>query len=146
MVKQQFANLAIDLWVHRAKNAREKLGFAEPCLCLFHDSIQTGSPILDALHELQRESPPARRMLSFAPCPRKGALTSLRLIAVPLREDLQVMNIRHDGEVATIEMTDRGLTVLIDACITWLAGGEDFRVSADHARLRPKELGKLDCE
>jgi len=48
MVKQNFSNLEIDFWVHS-----RKLGTSQPSLCLFHDSIQIGSPILDALNELK---------------------------------------------------------------------------------------------
>jgi hypothetical protein len=141
MVKPEFSNLEIDFWVDRGK-----LGVSQPSLCLFHESIQNGSPILDALNELGSETCPAHRQLTFAACSRERALTNLRLMVVSKSEDLHVMNIRRDADAATIEMTDEGLTLLIDACVTWLAGAEDFGVSPLHSTLKPKEFGKLDRE
>ena len=141
MVKTKFTNLAIDFWVHRGM-----LGVSQPSLCLFHDSFQIGSPILDALNELKGEACPAQRKLTFLTCSRERALPTLRLIVVPKREDLQVMNIRRDADDATIEMTDEGLKLLIDACTAWLAGAAEFGVSPRRSTLKSKEFGKLDRE
>lgn len=141
MVKPQFSNLKVDLWVHRGR-----IGVSNHNLCLFHDSVESGSPILDALNELRDETRPAQRKLTFASCSRRRALTNMRLIVDAEREDLQVMNIRYDTDNATIEMTDEGLTILIDACTAWLGGAEDFGVSPRQSALKPKELGILDRE
>ncbi len=141
MVKPQFSNLKVDLWVHHGR-----IGVSNHNLCLFHDSVDSGSPILDALNELRDETRPAQRKLTFASCSRRGALTNMRLIVDAEREDLRVMNIRYDTDNATIEMTDEGLAVLIDACTAWLGGAEDFGVSPRQSSLKPKELGILDRE
>ena len=141
MVRPQFANLLIDFWVHRGK-----LGTSQPSLCLFHDSLEIGSPILDALNELKKETWPAQRKLTFVNCCRERALANLRLMVVPGREDLQAMSIRCDLDTATIEMTVEGLKLLIGACTAWLAGAEDFGVSSRHSAIKPKDFGKLDHE
>lgn len=141
MVKPEFSDLGIDFWVHRAKR-----GGSQPSLCLFHDSPELGSPMLDALIELKNETWPAQRTLTFAACSRERALVGLRLKAVPRREELQVMNIRHNSDVATIEATELGVDLLINACRAWLAGAEDFGVSPHQGNLTPKFLGKLDRE
>lgn len=141
MVKQKFENLEIDFWVHRGK-----LGISQPSLCMFHDSVEIGSPILDVLNELKKEPSPAQRKLTFADCSRDQAQSSLRLIVAYERDDLHVMSIRCDSDGATIEMTDEGLKLLINACQSWLAGGEDFSVSPRHSTIKVKELGKLDRE
>lgn len=65
---------------------------------------------------------------------------------VPRRDDLQVMSIRCDSDAATIEMTDEGIRLLIDACAKWLDGGEDFGVSPRNSALKPKHFGELDRE
>lgn len=62
------------------------------------------------------------------------------------RDELKVMNIRRQVDTATIEMTDFGLKTLAKAITSWLAGGEDFRVTAGHAGVKPKQLGRLDRE
>ena len=121
MVKPQFSNLKVDLWVHC-----DRIGVSNRNLCLFHGSVECGSPILDALKELRDEARPAQRKLTFAACSRKRALTKMRLIVDVERKDLRVMNIRYDPDCATIEMTEVGLMLLIDACNAWLGGGEDF--------------------
>jgi hypothetical protein len=141
MVKPTFANLEIDLWVHRGK-----LGITEPSLCLFHDSLEIGSPILDALHELRNEIRPAQRTLTFARCSRAQTLSNLRLKVVSSRDDLRVMSIRRDSDVATIEMTDEGLSVMIEAFMSWLDGAEDFGVSPRKSTMKPRALGRLDRE
>ncbi len=141
MVKPQFSNLRVDLWVHRGR-----IGVSNHNLCLFHGSAESGSPILDALNELGLETRPAQRKLTFANCSRKRALTNMRLMVDIEREDLRVMNIRYDADNATIEMTDDGLILLVDACAAWLGGGEDFGVSPRQSALKPKELGTLDRE
>jgi hypothetical protein len=140
-VKSKFANLELDFWVHPGR-----LGIAQTSLCLFHDSKEIGFPILDALNELKNEAWPAKRKLTFVKCTRKRALLSLRLMAVPNREDLQVMSIRADSDGATIEMTDKGLRLLIEACTAWLGGAEDFGISPRHSTFKPKDHGKLDLE
>ncbi len=141
MVKPKFDNIEVDLWVHRGM-----IGITQPSLCLFHESANIGSPILDALNELKNETWPAQRKLTFVNCSRDGAISSLRLMAVPLREDLQVMSIRCDADTATIEMTDAGLTLLINACTNWQGGAEDFGVSPRRSTLKLKKFGKLDRE
>lgn len=141
MVKPQFSNLKVDLWVHDGR-----IGVAQHNLCLFHGSVEGGSPILDALNELRQESRPAQRTLTLASSSRKRALTNMRLVVATEREDLRVMNIRHDTENATIEMTGDGLAMLIDACTAWFGGAEDFGVSSRQSALKPKELGTLDRE
>ncbi len=65
---------------------------------------------------------------------------------VPDREDLKVMNIDCDADAATIEMTQCGLLLIIDAVASWLVGAEDFGISPRHASLKPKQFGRLDNE
>ncbi|TWU18557.1 hypothetical protein [Allorhodopirellula heiligendammensis] len=140
-MKPAFANLEIDLWVHCGK-----LGFTEPSLCLHHDSLDSGSPILNALNELTGEKCPAQRKLTVAACSRERAMSNLRLMVVPKREDLRVMSVRHDSDTATIEMTGAGLRLLIEAFTSWLNGAEDFGISPRHSSMKPKAFGKLDRE
>ena len=56
------------------------------------------------------------------------------------------MSIRRAGDCATVEMTDKGLGLMIHAFAVWLDGGEDFGISPGHSDLKWKELGKLDRE
>jgi hypothetical protein len=139
MVKPGFENLAVDFWVHPGK-----LGLTQPSLCFFHDEVQVGTPLLDALTELKGQTNPTRRTLTFKACSRKQALRKLTLMLVPGREDLRVMNIQHDADAGTIEMADAGLALMTDAVASWLAGAEDFGVSPRHSSLNPKLFGKLD--
>ena len=139
MVKPAFENLAIDFWV-----CPRKLGRTQPSLCLFHEAAQIGTPLFDALAELKGQTCPARRTLTFHPCTRKLSLRELKLVFVREREDLRIMNIRHDANTGTIEMADAGLTLITDAVASWLAGAEDFNVSPRHSSLKPRQLGKLD--
>lgn len=139
MVKKSFENLEVEFWVHPSK-----LGFAQSSLCIFHDTLNTGAPVLEALKELQGERGFARRTLTFKPCSRNRPLRKLQLSMVPERDALRVMNIRHDADTATIEMTHHGLVLLIDAMENWLAGAEDFGVSPRQSSLKTKHLGELD--
>ncbi len=141
MVKPEFENLEIDFWVHPGK-----LGVTQPSLCLFHDAVQIGTPLLDALTELKGTTCPSQRTLTFRACSRKLALCKLKLMLVPDREDLKVMNIDCDADAATIEMTQCGLLLIIDAVASWLVGAEDFGISPRHASLKPKQFGRLDNE
>lgn len=50
--------------------------------------------------------------LTFVACSRKPALSSLHLMVVPKRDDLQVMSVRRDTDAGTIEMTGEGLRLL----------------------------------
>lgn len=138
-MKPEFSNLKIDFWVHPGK-----LGFSQPTLCLFHDSLEIGAPILTALHELKNETLPAQRKLTFVACSRKRPLLSLRLVAVPNSEDLQVMSIRYESDTATIEMTEAGLELVINAFNSWLQGAEDFGVYPDQSTRKSQPPGKLD--
>lgn len=70
----------------------------------------------------------------------------LRLQVIPEREELLVMSIRRDAEMATIEMTQEGIGLMFEALTAWLAGAEDFGVAPHHSVKRAKELGKLDRE
>lgn len=140
-MKPQFTNLTIDFWIHRGK-----LGFSEPSLCLFHHSKGEGIPIIDALNELRNEIWPAQRKLTFVKCDRENALCSLKLAVVPSRDDLKVMSIRSEPDGATIEMTDEGLALLMNACQAWIGGAEDFGVSPRRSRIKPKDFGQLDRE
>ena len=141
MVKPEFENLEIDFWVYPGK-----LGVTQPSLCLFHDAVENGAPLLDALTELKGTTCPSQRMLTFRTCSRKLALCKLKLMLVPDRENLKVMNIHCDADAAAIEMTQCGLQLIIDAVASWLAGAEDFGVSPRHASIMPKQFGRLDNE
>lgn len=139
MVMPQYSNLEIDFWIHDGK-----LGLSAPTLCLFHDSPQHGTAILDALNELLNGSCPAQRTLTFANCERASALSNMRLLYVPEREELLVMNIRHRRPSATIEATAEGLKLLITAFTEWHVGGEDFGVCPRRSDFKQKQLGQLD--
>jgi hypothetical protein len=141
MVKPAFENLKIDFWVHAGK-----LGVTQPSLCLFHKSPQVGTQLLDAIAELKDQVCPAHRTLTFAPCSQKTPLLKLKLMLVPESEDLKVMSIRQNADVATIEMTDVGHALLHDAIVSWLTGAEDFGVSTRRSSLKPRQFGKLDRE
>ena len=139
MVKPAYENLSIDFWVHTGK-----LGLTQPSLCLFRDAVQVGTPLLDALTELNGQACPARCTLTFKACTRSQALRKLTLMLFPEREDLRIMNIQCDADTGTIEMADVGLALMTDAVASWLAGAEDFGVSPRHSSLNPKQFGKLD--
>ena len=139
MVYPAFANLEVEFWLHRGR-----LGITEPSLCLFHSSVADGTPILDALRELSEESCPAQRALTFAPNSRECQLKKLTVRLTARRDDLKIMHIGHETDVAFIETTPEGLQLLIDALETWLAGAEDFGVSPRLSGLSSKNLGELD--
>ena len=141
MVWPEFENLAIDFWVYPGK-----LGTTAPSLCLFHDTASMGTELFDALNKLKNSACPATCTLTFNPCSRRRSLHKLRLALVTERDDLKVLSIRHSAETATIEMTGEGLTLLVEAVTSWLAGSEDFGISANHSSLNRKQLGKLDIE
>lgn len=141
MVKPAFENLEIDFWVHPGK-----LGVTQPSLCLFHDAVHRGTPLFDALTKLKHASLPSQLVLTFRECSREGALRKLKLMLVPVSEDVKVMNIARDADAATIKMTQCGLPLIIDAVVAWLDGAEDFGVSPRHASLKPKQYGRLDNE
>ena len=141
MVKPAFENLQIDLWVHQGT-----LGIAQPSLCVFHDDPTVGTQLLEALKELQDDTCPAQRVLTFRASSRKSALLKLKLKLVADHEDLKVMHVGRDRDTAVIEMTAEGLSLLTDAFARWLAGGEDFGVSPTSSSLKRKEFGRLDRE
>jgi hypothetical protein len=141
MVKPAFDDLEIDFWVHPGK-----LGVAQPSLCVFHNTPKMGTQFLEALTELRDQTCPAKRTLTFTACSRNSALRKLTFMLIAESEDLRVLNIRRDLDTATIEMTDIGLSLLIDAFSSWLAGTEDFGVSPRHSSLTPKQFGRLDRE
>lgn len=139
MVKPNFLNLNAELWLHR-----HRLGRSQLSLCLYHSAEQIGLPILEALAELQSDGSSSQRTLTFKATDRAGCITTLRLLLVPDHEDLHVLNVASENEIATIQMTDIGLPLIRDAVRSWLDGGEDFGVSAQHSDLKPRQLGKLD--
>jgi hypothetical protein len=139
MVKPNFLNLDAELWLYPRRLGRLPLS-----LCLYHSAKQIGLPILEALAELQSEGSSSKRKLTFKATPRAGCITTLRLLLVPDHEDLHVLNVASESESATIQMTDIGLPLVRDAVRSWLEGGEDFGVSAQHSGLRPDQLGTLD--
>lgn len=141
MIKPAFEKLPIECWIYSGR-----LGFDQPSICLFHQSKALGKELLDAVKELQSADCPAQRVLTFAGCSRKRAVTRLTILVVRESERLRVMNIRCAEDTATIEMTERGLPLLMDAIASWLAGAEDFGVAPRHASLPAKELGTLDRE
>ena len=141
MVKSAYENLEVDFWAHSGT-----LGVTEPCLCMFHRDAGIGTPILDSLTELKGATCPSRRTLTFTTGSRKQPIRNLKLMLVADTEDLKVMHISHTADTATIKMTQCGLSLILNAVTSWLAGGEDFGVSPLHASLKPKQLGKLDKE
>ena len=76
---------------------RGKLGGRSPALCLFHKALQLATEIVDALREIAEHAGPAQRTLTFRACSRRSALHILRLMLVPAREELKVMNNRLAG-------------------------------------------------
>lgn len=141
MIKPAFENLPIECWIYPGR-----LGTERPSICLSHRSKELGKELLDAVKELQSADRPAQRVLTFASCMRKRAIARLTIIVVGESERLRVMNIRCVGDRATIEITDRGLPLLIDKLALWLEGAEDFGVAPDQSSLKGKELGTLDRE
>ena len=141
MVWPAFENLAVECWVHPGK-----VGLSQPCLCLFHDAVDLGKPIRDALIALQDDSGDSGMSLKFRSNGRRGAIDRLKLIRSSSRDDLRVMSIQCANEVATIEMAEEGLALMIDAVNSWLKGAEDFCVSPRHSSLSRKQLGMLDRE
>jgi hypothetical protein len=141
MVNPAFEDLEIDFLVHPGT-----LGVTEPSLCLFHRDAGIGTPLLKALTELTDATCPSRLTLTFKTGSRTLAIRNLKMILVPDREDLKVMHIGRIADTAMIEMTQCGLSLILDAVASWLAGAEDFGVSPRQASLKPKQLGHLDME
>jgi hypothetical protein len=139
MSKPQIQNIGITCWEHAGK-----LGLTEPTICIWRSRVDLGQSLLLAVDQLSRAELPAHRSLTFKSSDRRRNITKIDLKVVPLREELRVMNIARNGQLATIEMTPDGLLLLLDAFRTWTAGGEDFGVSPRHSRLRKHELGLLD--
>jgi hypothetical protein len=115
-------------------------------VCLFHDRLDAGNQILDALAELGSEPRPAQRTITFKPCSRPHALGKMNLKLESISDALKVMYIAFERDTATIELTDEGLSLLKNSLETWLAGGEDFGVSPRHGAMKRKAFGKLDQE
>jgi hypothetical protein len=137
-----FQNLKIELWFQLGR-----LGASQGSLCVFHDSVEQGKELLDALLDLKTSDPPQKRKLSFAVCDRPLAMDKLVLELSPASEDLKVLSIRREGDSAIIEMTLEGLEILIDGTQSWLSGSEDFGVSPAHSRrVARKQFGRLDRE
>ncbi len=139
MAMPRYANLDLDLWLHRGR-----LGLIEPSLCLFHETIRQGAPLLEALNELRNGKCPTKLTITFSHRRRALGLLQLRLLYVIERDDLRIMSIRHEGDAAIVEMTAEGLELLNDGLTAWLAGAEDFGVCARHSNVMPNELGPLD--
>lgn len=141
MAFRKYQNLEIDFWVNRSK-----LGVDQLTLCLSHDSVNDGVEFLDLLSELRDAQLPAQRVMTFRACGYGSPLRKLTMLRVIEREDLKVLSLRREQDVATFEMTDLGLTLLVDGFQAWLKGAEDFGISPGHSALRPKQLGQLDRE
>ena len=132
----QFTNIDVECWRHAGK-----LGLSEPSLCLFHATVDRGREILQALDELQAEGCDSQRALTFRPSQRDRSIGTLRLRLVAPTNELRVMNISCEPGTAVIEMTPIGLPLVRHAVSVWCDGGEDFRVSPEHANLKKRELG-----
>ncbi len=139
MAMPRYANLELDFWLHRGR-----LGLSEPSLCLFHESIQQGAPLLEALNELRIGGCPAKLTMTFLHRRRPLSLSKLRLLYVTERDELRIMSIRHETDVGIVELTAKGLELLSDALTAWMAGAEDFGVCARHSKVLPDALGQLD--
>ena len=141
MVKPAFEDLKVDFWVHPGT-----LGMAQPSICLYHDRLTDGSPILDALAELSSDPPQTQRTITFLPCARPRFLRRLKLKLEPISNDLRIMSIGFDHDTATICMTEVGLGLLKNSLASWHAGSEDFGVTPRHGVEDKKELGRFDIE
>ena len=139
--KPEFEKIPVDFWVHSGK-----LGVTQPSLCLYHDTATKGTRLLDTIAELGKDRCPARYTIKFQACSRESALRTLNIVFVLAHADLKVMNIRHDAESATIELTEQGRFLMTNAVGSWLTGAEDFGVSPRQSSLKSKDLGKLDQE
>jgi hypothetical protein len=115
-------------------------------LCLFHASLEAGAFIRETLRELVAETCPSDRRIRFPPCSRENAFVELHLQKVASHADMRVMSVRLEQSKAAVELTDAGLEVMLDAVQAWLAGSEDFGVSARNSRVNRKTLGRLDRE
>ncbi len=140
MSKTDFMNIAVECWNHSGK-----LGLAEPTICLHHEVVDMGRPILQALSELSSERLASQRTVTFVGSAREQSITTVRFRLVASRVDLRVMNVTCEPGVATIEMTEIGRPLIREALLRWFNGAEDFGVSVRHAGLNQSELGPLDC-
>jgi len=141
MVKPQFSNIDVQIWLHRAR-----LGKTKRAICIFHSSCDQGAAILDALRELEEDGVPARRTLTFNTQGQSKFATQMQLTLEHATERLRVMNIAFENTKVTIHLTPIGLNILRDGLAAWLRGAEDFGISAHHANLGKKELEVLDLE
>ncbi|MBX7106380.1 MAG: hypothetical protein K1X57_20045 [Gemmataceae bacterium] len=141
MVKTSFENVDAELWVHPGK-----LGIAQPSVCLFHKSRESGAQLLDAISELSGDARPAQRVITFRSCLRPRPLRKMKMKLDSIGDDLKIMHIGFDRDTATITLTEVGLSLLKSALQIWLDGGEDFGVSPRNSALNPKAFGKFDRE
>lgn len=141
MVKPAFADIDVQVWLHRGR-----LGTTERSVCVFHASTGLGSAIAEALQELETDKRPAKRTLTFNTHAKAQHIEQMQLQLLDATEALRVMHIAATKQRATIRLTPLGLDVLRQGLSTWLAGGEDFGISPRHAQLRRKELGVLDLD
>src|SRR4051812_18968470 len=110
MVQPYLQTIPVECWKHPGK-----LGFFTPTICVFHESLDQGQQLLQALDDLLAESPDTKRTATFGPCRQKNPISVMRLHLALRHADLRVMNIACDSGIACIEMTLTGLQVLRDA-------------------------------
>ena len=97
--------------------------------------------LLLAVDELATDGAPSRRTLTLLSNDRRKQCSTIRMLLLPVTEDLRKMSITHDSEVAQFEFTEVGLFDFRDAVTTWQDGGEDFCV---YPRGKKQELGAKD--
>jgi len=139
MSKPYLQQIAVECWEHPCK-----LGHSQPTVCLFHNEVDLGRPILIAFDELQAEGPPAQRAISFKPSSRRRCLLHMKLRLVPSSEGIRVLHIRCDNATAVLEMTEIGLQLLRSSVAKWCSGFEDFGIAPDHAGVTKRQLGPQD--
>ena len=72
--------------------------------------------------QLTRRTIRCSRWLSLGIVAQPRSYGGIRLIALPERDDLKVMSIRHNSDAATIRMTEEGLDLLSERRAARTAG------------------------
>jgi hypothetical protein len=128
MVMPRFQDLPLECWEHSGK-----LGFYPPFICLSGDAA-AADVLLAAIDELVASGIPSHRTLTLKPHSRPNAIFKIRIAFQPESDDLAQMSIARNGNEATFEFTQQGLTEFRSGLEAWRNGGEDFSVHPEGDR------------
>lgn len=140
-MKSYLQNLDIECW-HNERN----LGSRQPEICLYKSQSKSCDSLLVAIDELEAAGAPAKRTMTFRANKRRRSCSKMHLILSNECEDLRLMYISVEGEIASVECTPSGLRELREAVVCWQGGAEDFSLSPPAGRRKRRNLGQRDLD